>query len=120
MLTSDSHGGAIRHNEKDKLWAVKRGTPQYAGWCNWYYFELGKWYFPEWLTVPFEWPPTTDVACELTAKWLSDIRDAKGVDGKVTSDTPVRANPGAWKGDKALPPSPPCQFPEKFKQGAAQ
>lgn len=113
MLTTDTKAATVMHNEKDKLWGVKRGTPQYAGWCNWYYYGLGKKFFPEWLTVPFEWPPTTETGCEMATKWLSDIRDQRDEAGKVINSTPVRSNPAPWRGAKDLPPSPPCMFPEK-------
>lgn len=105
-------GESVRHNERENLWALKRGCLQYDSWANWYHFEFGKIYFPLWLTVPMEWPPTTSAGAETVAKWLSDIRDSKfGADKSPVSTTPVPPHPKPWDGAKFLPKSPPCVYP---------
>lgn len=112
MLSTDKNGDTVRHNEAASLWAVKRGSPQWASWVNWYHYEFGKNFFPDWLTVPLEWPPTTDDGAATCAKWLSDIRDSKYLkDTGPCSTVPVRARPGPWSGAKHLPKSPPCSYP---------
>lgn len=98
------HGGGtsgelIRHNERDSLWGVKRGTPQYGAWEDWYRSQFRKTFFPEWLTVPMEWPPTTESGAQMVSKWLSDIRDSRyGKEALPISTIPVPRNPVPWGG----------------------
>lgn len=112
MLIGDLKADFIRHNEKDSLWGVRRGSPQWSAWVNWYFSEFRKTYFPEWLTVLFEWPPTTASGADAVAQWLSDIRDSKyQKDPSNIGGDPVPRHPAPWNGAKSLPPSPPCSFP---------
>jgi hypothetical protein len=112
MLAGDGKSALVMQNETQNVWAVGYGSQQWAGWVNWYHYEIGKNSFPKWLTVPTEWPPTTEEAAASVAKWLSDIRDGKfGKDIFPCSRIPVRARPSPWSGAKSIPPSPPCSYP---------
>lgn len=116
MLMGSKNDDFVRYNESEKLVAVRRGSPQWAGWVNWYFHEFGKQFFPDWLTVPFEWPPTSQDGADIAAKWLSDIRDSRPAKGGPISTTPVPSHPRPWNGAKNLPASPPCSYPGVVKE----
>ena len=103
-MFTDSHLDVdqIRNNETEGLWAVRRGTLQWAAWVNWYYAEFGKLFYPEWLTVLYEWPPSHQLGADRVAVWLSDIRDSNYGKEHI-GGRPVPRHPEPWDGSKALP-----------------
>ncbi len=92
------------NNEKithgDGLVGLHSSLPQYRAWKHWLTEVFQKRYFPDWITVTSEWPPTTSAAAREFAEWLSSIRD----EIKVTKGVPPHPDP--WTG--FVPPAPPA------------
>lgn len=102
--TADAARGENVKRGKDGLWAVRFGTDQYAAWKFWLVREFGTTFFPEWLTVRGEWPPTTQNAASAIASAISDIRD------ELKIIHPVSRNPAPWDG--YIPAAPITQGDE--------
>src|ERR1044071_3969852 len=101
MLTGGFGTHGVSYNDNEKLWVVSTPSPQWAGWVHWYKNEIGKKFFPDRMTVLSEWPPSTQEGADLTAKWLSDIRDSKfGKDPLPIGGAPVPRHPRPWTGGK--------------------
>lgn len=92
FVDGDSKQGVFK-NDTEGLWAIKVGTPQFDAWHEWLYVEFRKRWFGEWLTLPTQWPPTTQRGADTFAEWLSKIRD------EVKSDIPVPRHPTPWHGE---------------------
>lgn len=81
-------------------------TPNYRAWRSWLRAEFGKRFFPEWLTVTGEWPPTTQEAASNYAVALSEIRDSKyQKEQMLIGGLPVPRSPAPWNG--YVPPADP-------------
>lgn len=89
---------------------VHRSTPNYRAWEHWLRAEFKKQFFPEWITVMGEWPPTMQANADAYAIALSDIRDSRYLkEQTVIGGLPVPRHPKPWDG--YVPPEPGSDKP---------
>lgn len=78
---------------------LHNSTPNYRAWERWLRAEFHKEFFPEWITVQGEWPPTTQAAADHVAQTISDIRDSKyQKEQSVIGGRAVPRHPAPWDG----------------------
>lgn len=81
------------------LWAVRYPSDQWRAWQYWLRVAFEKRFFPDWLTVWSEWPPTTQEAADRVAAAISDLRDSKfGTEKSPIGGRPVPRRPSPWDG----------------------
>lgn len=74
-------------------------TPNYRAWEYWLRAEFGKEYFPKWITVQGEWPPTTQAGADAYAIALSEVRDSKyQKEQSIIGGLQVPRHPIPWDG----------------------
>lgn len=79
--------------------ALNHLTPNYRAWKYWLHEEFGKQFFPEWITVLGEWPPTSQAGADAYAIALSDTRDSKYQKEQSQIGGPaVPRHPKPWDG----------------------
>lgn len=80
-------------------------TSNYRAWEYWLRMAFGKEFFPDWITVQGEWPPTTQPGADHVAQVISDIRDSKYMkEPSVIGGRAVPRHPEPWDG--RVPPAP--------------
>lgn len=100
MFIEQENKRGVRENKTAGLWALREGTDQYEAWRGWLILEIGKRAFTQWMTVPTQWPPTTQRGADIFAEWLSGIRDSHyAKETMPVSQTPVPRHPRPWHGE---------------------
>lgn len=85
-------------------------TPNYRAWERWLTMEFRRQFFPKWLTVLGEWPPTTQAGADAYAIALSEIRDSKYLkEQSIIGGPAVPRHPQPWDG--RVPPAPIVEVP---------
>lgn len=94
----------------DGLVGLNWETQNYRAWRHWLIEEFGKTFFPEWITVTGEWPPTTQAGADAFAEHLSNIRDSKyQKEQSIIGGRAVPRHPKPWSG--FVPPAPKPDAP---------